>query len=104
MKKVALLAAVLAFVVAVTLAPNRRAHDNPVKITLTAQQLETINNARGKAVTITLTSAQKNTLTSKYAECKTTTVTVSTSHVWDGTSLSLAPTPDRVGMNPQPSP
>ena len=104
MRKVALLAAVLAFVVAVTLAPNRRAEDNPVKITLTTQQLETISKAGGKAVTIALTSAQKNAITTKYAECKTTAVTVSTAHVWEGNSLSLAPTPDRVGMNPQPSP
>lgn len=104
MKKVALLAVVLAFVLAVTLAPNRREYDNPVKITLTTQQLETINKAGGKAVTITLTSAQKNAISSKYAECKTSAVTVSTAHVWEGNSLSLAPTPDRVGMNPQPSP
>lgn len=104
MKKVALLAVTLAFVVAVTIAPNRREEDNPVKITLTTQQLEAVKNAGGKTVTLTLTAAQKNAITSKYADCKATTVTASTAHLWEGNSLNLVPTPDRVGMNPQPSP
>ena len=104
MRKVALLAVLLAVVMAVTLAPNRRAQDNPVKITLTAQQLEQVNKAAGKAVTLTLTAAQKNVIVGKYADCKVSTVTVSTTHVWEGEALSLVPTVDRVGMNPQPSP
>ena len=104
MRKVALLAVLLAVVMAVTLAPNRRGQDNPVKITLTAQQLETVNKAAGKAVTLTLTAAQKNVIAGKYADCKVSTVTVSTTHVWEGDALSLVPTVDRVSMNPQPSP
>ena len=104
MRKVALLAVLLAVVMAVTLAPNRRAQDNPVKITLTAQQLEQVNKAAGKAVTLTLTAAQKNVIAGTYADCKVSTVTVSTTHVWEDDALSLVPNLDRVGMNPQPSP
>lgn len=104
MRKVALLAVLLAVVMAVTLAPNRRDQENPVKITLTAQQLEKVKTAEGRAETITLTTAQKNAIAGKYADCKVSTVTVSAAPVWEGDALSLVPTVDRVGMNPQPSP